>query len=132
MVLASTAERAVDLGGCQLPVVVEDGDGALHEIVGFRQRRLIVAEVIAKDCKRQLPGGGAGISPLDPCIGIPFEGHAVVQRCAVDRYHEAVNRAFTLVSLHECVRPAVLSANISQIFHVTTRGLWPIGRITIF
>src|SRR5262245_20453102 len=103
------AQEAVDLRRCQRPIIVEVGDDGLHEGLRERDRALLVAQVVIENRERQLLRAVPFVRPFESVFGDTLDLVVLAERVAVNRHHQAVDGAASLVRLHD-LRPILLRA----------------------
>src|SRR5262249_54999420 len=79
------AQKRVDLGAAQCPVVVEISDDRSHERFRQHDGALLVAEIVEQDRQRQLLRALALISPFEAELRQALDLVMLVERLAVHR-----------------------------------------------
>src|SRR5579863_234973 len=97
---ADAFERRVDLGGGQLPGIVEIGDDGAHERFVERERLGVVAEMVGKQRERQLRRAVALIGPLETGRRQAFQIEARIEWLAVYGHLRPGEAAAPDIGLH--------------------------------
>src|SRR6266700_3526107 len=98
--LLRSSEGRVDIRRGQPPGIVEIGDDFAHETLVEAKRRLIIPEMIGKQCQGELRRAGSLVGPLEPRLGKAAQVETRRQRFAVDGYLGAVEAARAFIDLH--------------------------------